>query len=121
MVTNQDGLGTSSFPRPTFEAPQEFILQAFRSQGIEFDAVFVCPHFQTDGCECRKPELRSRAMARRLADARRQLDALDDQIKAVALRRVNALQDQAGAASNRSADLNNQLSSSLSASNCRMM
>ena len=57
MVTNQDGLGTSSFPRPTFEAPQEFILQAFRSQGIEFDAVFVCPHFQTDGCECRKPRI----------------------------------------------------------------
>jgi imidazoleglycerol-phosphate dehydratase/histidinol-phosphatase len=55
MVTNQDGLGTPSFPRPTFEAPQEFILQAFRSQGIEFDAVFVCPHFQADGCECRKP------------------------------------------------------------------
>jgi len=57
MVTNQDGLGTASFPRPTFEAPQEFILQAFRSQGIEFDAVFVCPHFQTDGCECRKPRI----------------------------------------------------------------
>jgi imidazoleglycerol-phosphate dehydratase/histidinol-phosphatase len=55
MVTNQDGLGTPSFPRPTFEAPHEFILQAFRSQGIEFDAVFVCPHFQADGCECRKP------------------------------------------------------------------
>ncbi|MDB6162113.1 MAG: imidazoleglycerol-phosphate dehydratase [Gammaproteobacteria bacterium] len=55
MVTNQDGLGTPSFPRPTFEAPHEFILQAFRSQGIEFDAVFLCPHFQADGCECRKP------------------------------------------------------------------
>jgi imidazoleglycerol-phosphate dehydratase/histidinol-phosphatase len=56
MITNQDGLGTPSFPRPTFEAPHEFILQAFRSQGIEFDAVFVCPHFQADGCECRKPK-----------------------------------------------------------------
>jgi imidazoleglycerol-phosphate dehydratase/histidinol-phosphatase len=55
MVTNQDGLGTPSFPRPTFEAPHEFILQIFRSQGIEFDAVFVCPHFPADGCECRKP------------------------------------------------------------------
>jgi imidazoleglycerol-phosphate dehydratase/histidinol-phosphatase len=55
MVTNQDGLGTPSFPRPTFEAPHEFILQAFRSQGIEFEAVFVCPHFPADGCECRKP------------------------------------------------------------------
>jgi len=55
MVTNQDGLGTPSFPRATFETPQQFILDAFRSQGIEFDAVFVCPHFQADGCDCRKP------------------------------------------------------------------
>ncbi|MFL6603074.1 MAG: bifunctional histidinol-phosphatase/imidazoleglycerol-phosphate dehydratase HisB [Steroidobacteraceae bacterium] len=55
MVTNQDGLGSASFPRPSFEAPQEFLLQAFSSQGIEFDAVFVCPHFPADGCECRKP------------------------------------------------------------------
>jgi imidazoleglycerol-phosphate dehydratase/histidinol-phosphatase len=55
MVTNQDGLGTTSLPRPAFEESQQFILEAFKSQGIEFDAVFICPHFPTDGCECRKP------------------------------------------------------------------
>ena len=55
MVTNQDGLGTSSFPRPAFDAPQRFVLETLRSQGVEFDAVFVCPHFETDGCACRKP------------------------------------------------------------------
>ena len=55
MVTNQDGLGTASFPHTTFETPQQFILETFRSQGIEFDAVFVCPHAPGDGCECRKP------------------------------------------------------------------
>ena len=55
LVTNQDGLGTPSFPRAAFERPQEFILEAFRSQGIEFEAVFVCPHFQAEGCRCRKP------------------------------------------------------------------
>jgi len=57
MVTNQDGLGTASFPRAAFDQPQEFILEAFRSQGIEFDAVFVCPHFKADGCRCRKPNI----------------------------------------------------------------
>ena len=55
MVTNQDGLGTASFPRHHFELAQQFMLDAFKSQGIEFDAIFVCPHLHSDGCECRKP------------------------------------------------------------------
>jgi len=57
MVTNQDGLGTASFPRHHFELPQQFMLETFKSQGIEFDAVFVCPHLHSDGCECRKPRI----------------------------------------------------------------
>jgi imidazoleglycerol-phosphate dehydratase/histidinol-phosphatase len=56
MVTNQDGLGTESFPRETFEIPQRFIVEAFASQGIVFDEIFVCPHRRTDGCACRKPK-----------------------------------------------------------------
>lgn len=55
MVTNQDGLGTDSFPRPRFEQAQSFILETFSSQGIAFDAIFVCPHLAKDGCACRKP------------------------------------------------------------------
>lgn len=55
MVTNQDGLGTASLPTGAFAAPQAFLLELFASQGIAFDAVFVCPHFKADGCACRKP------------------------------------------------------------------
>ena len=56
MVTNQDGLGTERFPQGAFDAAHDFVLEAFRSQGIEFDAVFVCPHFRADDCLCRKPK-----------------------------------------------------------------
>ena len=43
MVTNQDGLGTEVFPQAAFDATQSFIVEAFRSQGIEFEAILVCP------------------------------------------------------------------------------
>ncbi len=58
MVTNQDGLGTDSFPAAHFERPQRFILDAFASQGITFDAIFICPHHPSAGCACRKPSTR---------------------------------------------------------------
>ncbi|HEX9208725.1 MAG TPA: bifunctional histidinol-phosphatase/imidazoleglycerol-phosphate dehydratase HisB [Steroidobacteraceae bacterium] len=56
LVSNQDGLGTETFPEPTFHEPQDFIRRLFASQGIEFDAEFFCPHRPQDGCECRKPK-----------------------------------------------------------------
>jgi imidazoleglycerol-phosphate dehydratase/histidinol-phosphatase len=57
MVTNQDGLGTPSFSRESFDTAHGFILELFSSQGIEFEAVFVCPHFKREDCPCRKPKL----------------------------------------------------------------
>jgi len=56
LVSNQDGLGTPSFPEPSFREPQDFLRDLLASQGIEFDAEFFCPHFPADGCECRKPQ-----------------------------------------------------------------
>jgi imidazoleglycerol-phosphate dehydratase/histidinol-phosphatase len=58
IVTNQDGLGSSSFPQAAFDGPNQFMLDAFSSQGIEFEAVFVCPHRKSDGCDCRKPKIK---------------------------------------------------------------
>lgn len=56
MVSNQDGLGTASFPEPTFREPHEFLRDLLASQGITFAAEFICPHTPADGCSCRKPK-----------------------------------------------------------------
>jgi len=55
MISNQDGRGTESFPEDDFVITQNFTVKLFASQGITFDETFICPHFDTDGCECRKP------------------------------------------------------------------
>jgi imidazoleglycerol-phosphate dehydratase / histidinol-phosphatase len=57
MLTNQDGLGTASFPQERFDRAHRFILELFSSQGIEFEAVCICPHFLREQCDCRKPKL----------------------------------------------------------------
>jgi imidazoleglycerol-phosphate dehydratase / histidinol-phosphatase len=56
LVSNQDGLGTASFPEPNFREPQDFLREIFASQGVVFDAEFFCPHFPSDDCNCRKPK-----------------------------------------------------------------
>ena len=57
MVTNQDGLGTPSFPQEHFERAHRYILELFGSQGIEFEAICICPHFKREDCACRKPKI----------------------------------------------------------------
>jgi imidazoleglycerol-phosphate dehydratase/histidinol-phosphatase len=55
MVTNQDGLGTASFPEETFWPTQNFILRAFENEGILFDDIFVDRSFPEDNAPTRKP------------------------------------------------------------------
>ena len=56
MVTNQDGLGTSSFPEETFWPAQNKIVQAFKNEGIEFSEVLIDNSFPEDNAPTRKPK-----------------------------------------------------------------
>lgn len=55
MVSNQDGLGTESFPEDTFWPVHNFILQTLKGEGIEFDNILIDRHFPADNHPCRKP------------------------------------------------------------------
>ena len=56
MISNQDGLGTESFPKKDFEIPQNAMLKIFSDNNINFEEIFVCPHLPEDNCACRKPK-----------------------------------------------------------------
>lgn len=57
LISNQDGLGTNSFPKENFKTPQKEMLKIFAENDITFDQIFICPHFPEDNCECRKPKI----------------------------------------------------------------
>ena len=55
MVSNQDGLGTDSFPENTFWPVHNFILQTLKGEGVEFDNILIDNHFPADNHLNRKP------------------------------------------------------------------
>jgi imidazoleglycerol-phosphate dehydratase/histidinol-phosphatase len=55
MVTNQDGLGKSTFPENKFWPVQEFIMQCLSNEGIHFNAVHIDKSFPSDISPMRKP------------------------------------------------------------------
>jgi imidazoleglycerol-phosphate dehydratase/histidinol-phosphatase len=55
MVTNQDDLGSASFPIENFNICQDKLIQDLANEGIEFIKLFVCPHSKLQNCDCRKP------------------------------------------------------------------
>ncbi|WP_172283011.1 bifunctional histidinol-phosphatase/imidazoleglycerol-phosphate dehydratase HisB [Chryseobacterium sp. LAM-KRS1] len=55
MVTNQDGLGTESFPYENFIKPQEKMLNAFKNEGIIFNDILIDKSFERENLPTRKP------------------------------------------------------------------
>lgn len=55
MVTNQDGLGTDSFPEDTFWPAHNKMLRTFSNEGVEFDEILIDRSFPEDNAPTRKP------------------------------------------------------------------
>ena len=55
MVSNQDGLGTDSFPRASFEGPHNLLLQILASQGVVFHEILIDESHANQSRDTRKP------------------------------------------------------------------
>ncbi len=55
MATNQDGLGTDSFPEETFYGPQKLLLKTLEGEGIVFSDILVDRSFDQEQLPTRKP------------------------------------------------------------------
>lgn len=55
MVSNQDGLGTPSFPEELFRPVHEFVMKALENEGIRFSAVLIDRSLPADNAPTRKP------------------------------------------------------------------
>lgn len=55
MVTNQDGLGTESFPTDMFVGPHNLIMRTLEGEGIKFDDVIIDTTFEHENKPTRKP------------------------------------------------------------------
>jgi len=55
MVSNQDGLGTPSFPEDTFWPVQNFVVKSFENEGVHFSAFYFDRTFAKDNAPTRKP------------------------------------------------------------------
>jgi len=55
MVTNQDGLGTASYPEETFWPIQNFVLKSLENEGIIFNNIHIDKTFAVENASTRKP------------------------------------------------------------------
>lgn len=57
MVSNQDGLGTKSFPEETFWPIHNFVMRAFENEGVHFSNVLIDKTFPEEHAATRKPSI----------------------------------------------------------------
>ena len=57
MISNQDGLGTNSFPEETFWPTHNFLLKSFKNEGVIFEKILIDKSFPEDKAPTRKPQI----------------------------------------------------------------
>ncbi len=57
MVTNQDGLGTDSFPEETFLPAHNKMIETLEGEGVKFNAIYIDRTFEHENAPTRKPRI----------------------------------------------------------------
>ena len=55
LVTNQSGVGRGYFGRDAVERVHGRLLELLEREGVDLDAIYLCPHTPEESCSCRKP------------------------------------------------------------------
>ena len=55
LVTNQSGVGRGYFGRDALERVHGRLLELLEREGVDLDAIYLCPHTPEEACSCRKP------------------------------------------------------------------
>jgi D-glycero-D-manno-heptose 1,7-bisphosphate phosphatase len=56
VITNQSGLARGLFDEAMLEKIHAKMQQMVEEKGGKIDAIYICPHGPSDGCNCRKPK-----------------------------------------------------------------
>ena len=56
IVSNQSGIGRGMYGLNEFKVLNKWMLDKFKKNRIEILDVFICPHTDSDNCQCRKPK-----------------------------------------------------------------
>jgi histidinol-phosphate phosphatase family protein len=55
LVTNQSGVGRGYYGRDAVERVHGRLLELLEHEGVDLDAIYLCPHAPDEACSCRKP------------------------------------------------------------------
>lgn len=56
IITNQSGIGRGYYTKDDFDKLSRYMLDEFKSHGVQIQKIYHCPHTPSDKCECRKPK-----------------------------------------------------------------